>query len=701
MANEVTPQIPGLEALGNTPAPVALPGQATVQSGPDELLNSGNLPLAPSGGATIGQQLMAKQSPVLQKLAEHTDAAAKANPAAASAPGGWARTLLAGAMNAFSGKEAGGGPLQDLAAVGTVPSGGGALTGIARVQAARGQRLAEQRQEMSKEKTAELLRAETTQRIAANTRNTYRQELQDRTAAYNQNASFMSDLRKRYKTADDQDNVTQDQLNQMVKDKDFWRTHTGRPTGEEPVMEGGKPKLDQNGNPVMSPLYSISSTQGLEERTHPITEEESTFIKNNAGDNLPAGTELSVHQYDNAMVRAQAVRQAKQMIEKANDEDLSEVQARQLNTVMQDPRVQHYMAMVPGDPLDGLHTAQKNVQDHIAAIDQMIDSVQSKVPAQPGQVSPTVQALQQKRQQYVQEGQNVDKAISGFNEKAQDDYLKRQDERAKNAEIERHNKADEANKALELKVKNGGFSGDQNAATPEAYLNSLDPQAKALVQLIGTGKAPLNNPGYLLARKPEIMEAVSKAYPDFDISKVKSYQDTYKDYTEGKTSAQLKSGVTALKHLAEAQKMNTVTSHIPGTPDYNAYKNKIDTLATELASFYGDSTVPAIASIRDTLASTLPGNRQAAIRTQAESMRDRLDTLRDAWTAAAPSKEYEAQMPMGLAALTAQRNTIASITGQSPASSLTAPQGATATYKDAQGNVRGWAVNGKFVPAGQ
>lgn len=658
------------------------------------------LPMPPqSGGASIGQQLAAKGSPFLNNLSKGTNAAATAAGPASAAPGGWARSLLSGAMSALGSGNGISDSLSDAAvATEPVPPGGGALTGVLRTLQAGQQRKAQQTELASKEKTAQLLRAETTQRIAANTRNTYRQAQEDRTAAYNSNSSFMSTLRKRYNTQDDQDNVTQDQLNQMIKDPDFWKDHTGRATGEEPVMEGGKPKIGPDGQPVMSPLYSISNTKNDTERTKPITAAESQYIKNNAGDNISPGTELTLANLDNVMVRADSARAAKQKIEKANDEDMSQDQARQLNVVMNDPRIQHYMASNPGEPLAGLYGAQRNVQAHVGAIDQMIQSVQQKVPpAQNGQPNPTVDALQQKKQEFIQEGQNVDKAISGFSEKAKNDYVQRMDDLAKQTEVERKDRADEFYKNEELKAKKGEYLGDPNATSPEAFLNSLPPTSKSVVQLIGTGKAPINNPGYLLARNPAILEAVARAYPEFDISKVKSYQDTYKAFTEGKDAEQIKNGATALGHLQELQQLNTVASHIPHTPAWTAYQNKAETLSGELASFYGTNTVSGREDIRNTLTSTLPGNREAAINTQAQSMGDKFDNIEQQWKNAAPSKAYEAPLPgMSLQAKQARAKLDPDYAAQHPELGVKSSQQAPTTVapqiaiKDASGKIIGY-----------
>jgi hypothetical protein len=150
---------------------------------------------------------------------------------------------------------------------------------------------------------------------------------------------------------------------------------------------------------------------------------------------------------------------------------------------------------------------------------------------------------------------------------------------------------------------------------------------------------------YLLSRNPQLAAAVSVAYPDFDSSKVKAYTQAYQDFTSGKTSIALNSGGTALTHLSELSDLNTAESHIPHTPDWTAYQNKADTVAAELSKFYGDPTIPAIAAIKSTLTSTLPGNRDAAITTQAKSMGDKLDSYEQQWKNAAPSPAYEAALP--------------------------------------------------------
>ena len=176
-------------------------------------------------------------------------------------------------------------------------------------------------------------------------------------------------------------------------------------------------------------------------------------------------------------------------------------------------------------------------------------------------------------------------------------------------------------------------------------INTSEAADPVLVQQIGTGRMPVGRMSYLLARNPQLMSAVAQAFPDFDASKIESYARTYNDFTSGKTSVMLNSGGTALGHLAELKAMNTDKSHIPGTADYNAYENKADTVAVELAKFYGDATVPAIQAIKKTLTATLPGQRDAGIKTQAQSMGDKINSFEQEWRNAAPSKQYQAPMP--------------------------------------------------------
>lgn len=205
--------------------------------------------------------------------------------------------------------------------------------------------------------------------------------------------------------------------------------------------------------------------------------------------------------------------------------------------------------------------------------------------------------------------------------------------------------ASQRNETNSFRQQTLGLEAQRTALQQQQMGIGTNGQPSDLAQAIASGHIPLDRMGYLLARNPALISGVMQIDPSFDGSKAQSYPATYKDFTSGKTSIAINSGGTALSHLNELQQMNTVESHIPGTPDYNAYQNKADTVASELAKFYGDATIPAIDAIKKTLTAQLPGNRKAAIQTQAQSMGDKLDSFQQQWQNAAPSKAYEAPMP--------------------------------------------------------
>jgi hypothetical protein len=207
----------------------------------------------------------------------------------------------------------------------------------------------------------------------------------------------------------------------------------------------------------------------------------------------------------------------------------------------------------------------------------------------------------------------------------------------------------EATKVPSEIAKNRAETNKNNAeAEKDRALSGTGPGGSTLVDSIGTGKLAPERISYLVTRNPELLAAVVQKYPDFSSAKAAAYPAAYHDFTstkKGSTGGALNAGGTALKHMQELRNLNTVKSHIPGTADYNAYMNKADTLSTELAGFYGDTTIPAIASIKKTLTATLPGQREAGIQTQAKSMGDKFDSYEQSWKNAAPSKSFEDPMP--------------------------------------------------------
>ena len=186
-------------------------------------------------------------------------------------------------------------------------------------------------------------------------------------------------------------------------------------------------------------------------------------------------------------------------------------------------------------------------------------------------------------------------------------------------------------------VKGGRGAGGGGAAAPA--------NEDALIDSIGTGKIEINKLGRMLQKDPQLAVKIAQRYPDFDTTKVNSYLQVHHAFTSGREAQQLTSGDAVLQHLKELKDMNTVQSHIPGTPEWNAYQNHLNTVAHELAGFYGHVTDQSVSGYKSKLGSNLPGTRDTAILDQAHTMGDRLDAMKKRYIDAAPSKFYQAEFP--------------------------------------------------------
>jgi hypothetical protein len=225
---------------------------------------------------------------------------------------------------------------------------------------------------------------------------------------------------------------------------------------------------------------------------------------------------------------------------------------------------------------------------------------------------------------------------------------------AKEAETERHNRTDEANKASELSLKkaennfinpsgSSGLSGD-------AYLQTLPQPQRDLLASIAEGR---NTKAAIQNRKGELTPlglAVMQAYPDFNVQKAAKYGDTLKEYQStknGTAGGSLNAGATALKHLASLKQINDANPldvRIHGTKANLAYNNLLDTVADELVTFYNEpKTNETIASKKSTLGSL--ANRDSAIVEQAKAMSAKLQSFQQSWDNASPRASFRPPMP--------------------------------------------------------
>jgi hypothetical protein len=386
--------------------------------------------------------------------------------AAFNAPGGWAKLIVANAVQgiaktgnappdgSFASKLSGavhgvGASLGDAAAVGTVPAGGGALTGISRTLAARSERKSAEAKAADEHAASQALVAENQARTIQTMRNIYKQDAETQQASYGQGKTFVDNMRQNHQV---EEGVSQADISKRLQDNPkFFETHYGIPTGSEPVFDNnGKPKLDPNGNPVTSPIYSIVNREQMNPgQTIKVTPEAATQLKK-AGYDVQPGQNLNVDQFQAMAVRATGINNAQSALEKANDNDLNEQQLRQVRADLSVPVVQDAIAKFPGRPLKGLTAYNANINQHIQQTQQKIAALQQKNPT-----DPQLAGLNDQLGQMQKEKSSLNNVIqNGVSDKQREDETKALQEEEK----ARHDAAQEAlqNRRADIQAQKEG-----------------------------------------------------------------------------------------------------------------------------------------------------------------------------------------------------------------------------------------------------
>lgn len=240
-------------ATPNATDTAQVPGGLLPNATGSPLPQAGAQPRQPiNSGASLGQRLPNFQSAWNAKYSQATKRAMDAgiSPLAAqvvgathandpNTPAGIGEKVLGGAKALLGG-------LGDAAAVGTVPSGGGALEGVARTMAARNQRV----QEVDKNR---VIMAE------ANTRMMHEQRLISKLDDEAKQSSIDSGLRQiqLYRSQPSPipalaEHLDSDQINQFIQEKKL------DPTKETAIPDGTKVVgTDKNGNPIKRMTYTL------------------------------------------------------------------------------------------------------------------------------------------------------------------------------------------------------------------------------------------------------------------------------------------------------------------------------------------------------------------------------------------------------------------------------------------------------------
>lgn len=229
---------PGVAALGTSAPASDDTGKATI----------GDLPSAQALTSLMPTPRQ-PQSPTVQAIADGANAAAKSNPAAAAAPGGWARTLLAGAMHGLGGAAKVAGDVGQVA--GDMATGG--LSG-AMIRARKNAPLIRERQNvvMDKEK---MLNAE------ANARMVQEQTLTHKLQEEAIDESLKSG-QEQLQTWRNQANPGVEKAKGLTSDqaKDMIKNDGADPSEETAIPTGIINSTDKSGRPYRQLTYSIVKT---------------------------------------------------------------------------------------------------------------------------------------------------------------------------------------------------------------------------------------------------------------------------------------------------------------------------------------------------------------------------------------------------------------------------------------------------------
>ncbi|HZS43434.1 MAG TPA: hypothetical protein VFA52_04585 [Candidatus Paceibacterota bacterium] len=242
---------PTLVDTGSEPfTPLAPAVKSSIPLAPQETQIPQRLPV--SGGASLGQIIATKGQilPHVQAIGDSINRTIRSNPEVAAKPGGIMRAVVGGALDALKGV---GQSIGDVAAVGTVPAGAGALTGFARTMAARNQRLSQEKLLKTEEDKNRALMAESA------VRRMHEQRLVSKLDMEAKQASVDSGLRQiqLYRSLPNPvpvlgDHLDSDEINQYLKEGKLDPTkETAIPDGLKTVGE------DENGNPIVRTTYTL------------------------------------------------------------------------------------------------------------------------------------------------------------------------------------------------------------------------------------------------------------------------------------------------------------------------------------------------------------------------------------------------------------------------------------------------------------
>ncbi len=554
-------------------------------------------------------------------------------------PGAWSRSLIGAAQSVLSGMGDAAAATKDL------PSGGGWLTGMANTQAARGQRLLQQKQDQEKQAQQKIEndRANRQEGRLDEDAQTRKTESEARMVTANMQMKHEQGIiyaagRK----------AVEDSVDRGTKTLDFLRNQ------KAPVIDGPKgisyaegqqqlidKKLnihewtpypsgirdgeDKNGNSTTTTLYDWVKPGG------PVTlnKDQANLIKTlpDYKDQKLEGTSMDFDKFNSLNQRVQ--NQIAQQTVSDNAKGAAGVAASKADVA----------ALAQDDEWRNALASTKNNDVH-KALDAVNQMDARKKAADPNWVNPHPNLSETVKNTHGGEAQ---------------------------WEKETKDRAEEAQKAIDEADKKKKDDEDESnpegvIMTPEmaAQIGALPkPQQDLLSHYPSNRQAQLyavafgHDDGYRLFRQSitkggsgiDAATAFGIAHqlnPAFDPSKAKTYQDTRKTFSAGPVADNINNMNAAFGHLADLQKATGVMSTIPGLRNISAftggqrkdYETALTNATSEVAGAYAKSGKPTEQDLKergDDLRGSTPWESQRAVHATAEQLISKVNALQHQW----------------------------------------------------------------------
>jgi hypothetical protein len=626
---------------------------------------------------------------------------------------------------------------------------GGWLTGITNTLNARNQRLAQQQKD-------QVLQAKTQAETVEMHRNMYRQATADRQAGYAGNQNYVDTMSVNHET---ESGITDAQLRDKMKDKNFADNYYVRATSEDSVLDPktGKQQIDKKtGDPIFTPTYTIinrATTSGEPDNIE-ITPEMSADAKRLLGNTLPPKTRLTTEQYTALDGQINLARNAVNAINTSREKPLTDDEVKAIQPYLNDPTIRTAVAHKPGNVYAGLVDYQQNADAHIADWQQKAQQAQAaKNQNAYDEAQANIDSLKKEKDKVTAFATQVvtPKEVKAFNDNvvksnglvgevladptklqghaesviaaAQDTIKNTQDPAVKaqaqrvldmatnTQKLERQNKIDTAVGEQTSKDAAAKVDNNPNGLTGDAYIKTLPPGRANMLRAMSEGRLVVNPSAFerSAAGKPnQLADDMYAAYPDFNATLGAEWPKAYTSYMiNGQDHKKATAFNTVMEHssrLYDNTTLEGVTN--PNSKAYQDRQEEMSFVTRELGNAVSSGVLAQSEAedVRKALQTNWPtlDAKREKVREAVRLLDSKMKAMQDGFDATAPSAAIKVPKLQSAAATAAHDHVLGlneQQTNQGSGTAPAAPKGGTNPMVSADGKTNIWLLNNQWVTA--